>query len=309
MANQNVTQLTQQTVSANTTSLFYAVINGATDTGLPLSVLYNNPAFTGVPTATTAALNTNTTQIATTAYVINQGYLTTSTASTTYAPIASPTFTGTAVMPVATISGGTINGTSVGATTPFTGAFTTLSATGAVSGVGFSNYLASPPPIGGTSANAGTFTTLATTGLYSPSSTVGIKGTATNDSAQAGSIGEVITATGTSVALTNATATNITSISLTAGDWDVFGSVGFVATSVTGITLVATSISTTTATQQAIPNLSVLNYTSSGGNQCLVAPTQRMSLAATTTVFLVATINFTGGTEAGTGTIIARRRR
>jgi hypothetical protein len=52
-----------------------------------------------------------------------------------------------------------INGT-VGATTPSTGAFTTLSASSTVSGTGFSTYLASPPAIGGTAAAAGAFTTL-----------------------------------------------------------------------------------------------------------------------------------------------------
>jgi hypothetical protein len=51
------------------------------------------------------------------------------------------------------------NGT-VGATTPSTGAFTTLSASSTVSGTGFSNYLASPPAIGGTAPAAGTFTTV-----------------------------------------------------------------------------------------------------------------------------------------------------
>jgi len=54
---------------------------------------------------------------------------------------------------------GALNG-SIGATTPSTGAFTTLSASGAVSGVGFSNYLAAPPAIGGTTPAAGTFTSL-----------------------------------------------------------------------------------------------------------------------------------------------------
>lgn len=61
------------------------------------------------------------------------------------------------------ITGGTINGTTIGATTPSTGAFTTLSASGAVSGLGFSAYLASPPAIGGTVAAAGTFTVLTAT--------------------------------------------------------------------------------------------------------------------------------------------------
>ena len=44
-----------------------------------------SPTFTGIPLSTTAAIDTNTTQIATTAYVVGQGY----------AKLASPSFTGT----------------------------------------------------------------------------------------------------------------------------------------------------------------------------------------------------------------------
>lgn len=44
------------------------------------------------------------------------------------------------------------------------GAFTTLSASGVVSGAGFSTYLASPPAIGGTAPAAGAFTTLSASG-------------------------------------------------------------------------------------------------------------------------------------------------
>lgn len=51
------------------------------------------------------------------------------------------------------ITGGSINNATVGATTPSTGSFTTLAASGAVSGTGFSNYLASPPAIGGATPN------------------------------------------------------------------------------------------------------------------------------------------------------------
>ena len=56
-------------------------------------------------------------------------------------------------------AGDSFNGP-VGTTTAAAGAFTTLSASGTVSGTGFSNYLASPPAIGGTTAAAGSFTTL-----------------------------------------------------------------------------------------------------------------------------------------------------
>jgi hypothetical protein len=57
-----------------------------------------------------------------------------------------------------------INGT-VGATTPNTGAFTSLSASSTVSGTGFSTYLASPPAIGTTAAAAGNFTNSQITSL------------------------------------------------------------------------------------------------------------------------------------------------
>jgi hypothetical protein len=61
---------------------------------------------------------------------------------------------------------GAVNGT-VGATTPATGAFTTLSASSTVSGTGFSTYLASPPAIGGTAASTGAFTSLSASGAFS----------------------------------------------------------------------------------------------------------------------------------------------
>jgi hypothetical protein len=63
----------------------------------------DSPTLTGIPKSTTAAADTNTTQIATTAFVIGQSYLKTTTASTTYAPKISPTFTGTPSAPTAVI--------------------------------------------------------------------------------------------------------------------------------------------------------------------------------------------------------------
>jgi hypothetical protein len=46
-----------------------------------------SPTLTGTPLSTTAAVDTNTTQIATTEYVVGQGYLKSVTASSTYAPL------------------------------------------------------------------------------------------------------------------------------------------------------------------------------------------------------------------------------
>jgi hypothetical protein len=64
------------------------------NTGTGNVVRASSPTLSGVPLSTTASVDTNTTQIATTAFVIGQGYLKSSTASSTYAPIANPTFTG-----------------------------------------------------------------------------------------------------------------------------------------------------------------------------------------------------------------------
>ena len=59
----------------------------ATSTAASTYAPLADPTLTGVPAAPTAAADTNTTQIATTAYVVGQGYLKSATASSTYAPL------------------------------------------------------------------------------------------------------------------------------------------------------------------------------------------------------------------------------
>lgn len=73
-------------------------LQAALDLKAPLA----SPSLTGTPTAPTAAVDTNTTQLATTAYVVGQGYLKSATASSTYAPLSSPALTGTPTAPTAT---------------------------------------------------------------------------------------------------------------------------------------------------------------------------------------------------------------
>lgn len=113
-AGTNTTQLattafvtTAVSTKANTASpTFTGTVTIPAGASISGYALLASPTFTGTPSAPTASTATNTTQIATTAYVKNQGYLTTSTAATTYAPLASPTFTGTVTIPAgASISG------------------------------------------------------------------------------------------------------------------------------------------------------------------------------------------------------------
>lgn len=161
-----------------------------------------------------------------------------------------------------------------------------------------------------------------TTGALSRSGNGGIpvQGTNTNDSASAGQVGEYVVATlaaGSAVSLTTATAANVTSISLTAGDWNVWGAVVFDTTSTTDFTSIIGATSRTSAT---LPNPGddtaglfrlVRAAGALGSNQDNVfgVPIARMSLASTTTVYLVAQSTFTASTVAVYGFIAARRVR
>ena len=80
-------------------------LQGLLDAKAPLA----SPALAGVPTAPTAAVGTNTTQLATTAFVLSQ--------------ISASGASGTA-----SLTGGSIDGTAIGATTASTGKFTALTA-------------------------------------------------------------------------------------------------------------------------------------------------------------------------------------
>lgn len=85
------------TIPAGASISGYLTTTTAASTYAPLA----SPTLTGTPAAPTAAVDTNTTQLATTAYVVGQGYLKSATASSTYAPLASPALTGTPTAPTA----------------------------------------------------------------------------------------------------------------------------------------------------------------------------------------------------------------
>lgn len=146
------------------------------------------------------------------------------------------------------------------------------------------------------------------------------QGTATNDDATAGNIGEYVSSivtSGSSVSLTTATSANITSISLTAGDWDVRGMAVFTGGATTTVAHVSASVSQTSATMSATPGDfgDFPNYggsTQFGGsvNYITVAiPAVRVTLTSTTTIYFVANASFGVSTCAAYGRISARRAR
>jgi hypothetical protein len=140
--------------------------------------------------------------------------------------------------------------------------------------------------------------------------------TQTNDAASAGRVGEFISSNvaAPGSAITTATNTDITSISLTPGDWDVWGSVAFAPDATTSITNWRGWISTTSATIPSAPGEGAYENRTFPAN--IPAATEifgvgqiRISVAVTTTVYLSVRTAFTISTMNAYGYIAARRAR
>ena len=168
----------------------------------------------------------------------------------------------------------------------------------APSGAGITALFASPPGIGTTTPAVGDFTTISATGLITPSSTIGIKATATNDAAQAGSFGEFVSVTvtsGAAVTLTTGATVNVTSTSLSAGNWFVYGNVWYNPAGT--LTSIAAALNTVSGLLPA--NSGAGAYSASGvtftasANQGLPVGMTRVTLTTATTVYLLAESAFT----------------
>ena len=142
-----------------------------------------------------------------------------------------------------------------------------------------------------------------------------VVGTVTNDNAVAGRVGEelkTVLASGSAVSLTTNTTANVTSVSLTAGDWEVSGVVDFTPGATTSLTQRTAGVSTTSATLGAQDSMSQTSVAANvpGANVISqVTPNVRISVAVTTPVYLVARALFTVSTLAAYGSIRARRVR
>jgi hypothetical protein len=149
-------------------------------------------------------------------------------------------------------------------------------------------------------------------GLTMPSITFntisGIIGTTTNNNAAAGSVGEVISSlipSGAPVSYTTGSPKNLTSITLTAGDWDVWGNILFNGTTVTQV---VGGFSTTTGTLPDSSLYAQIIPLATGAAGGLAVPYQRFSISGSTVVYLVGFVTGSG-TLTGIGNIFARRAR
>jgi hypothetical protein len=142
-------------------------------------------------------------------------------------------------------------------------------------------------------------------------------GESTTGSATAGNIGEYVEsviASGSSVSISTSTPKDTTSISLTAGDWDVDGVLQYLFPASTSYTFLGASISltlnTVDATNGRVINLIVPATVPTAGITVSVAvPPLRFSLSSTTTIHLVGNAIFTVSTLSMYGILRARRVR
>jgi hypothetical protein len=151
-----------------------------------------------------------------------------------------------------------------------------------------------------------------TNGVYTTSQVTALTTTSTNDNAASGKIGEFVSSqitAGSAVSVTSATNKNVTSISLTAGDWDVWGNVSMLCAGTT-LQYGYSWISSTSATLPDDSLYAGVNVNTSVGKAFyIVAPSQRFSLSGTTTVYLQCQSAFASSTCTAAGYIAARRIR
>jgi hypothetical protein len=138
-------------------------------------------------------------------------------------------------------------------------------------------------------------------------------GVTNGSDATAGQVGEWLSSVvATPAGIGNNNPTNVTSLSLTAGDWDVRGEVWFNLGSGTTGSCEA-GISTVTSGLPAAPGTGsrttqVFTHQPNTG-QVLPLATCRISLSAPATVWLIALVGFTSGTTTVRGRMDARRVR
>lgn len=136
-----------------------------------------------------------------------------------------------------------------------------------------------------------------------------VAGTATNDSASAGNIGELLSSTFSGTTVTGNT--DVASLTLTPGDWDIYGNATFVGSTAGVWTSNFLGYSTVSATYGNPDTYIGDNSVGFGTNstQGYIMPGAPIKVASNTTYYMIAQCNHTTGTVAAYGGFYARRRR
>lgn len=141
-----------------------------------------------------------------------------------------------------------------------------------------------------------------------------LTGDATGTPAGAGQVGELVLATlgsGSAVSLTTATSKTVTSVALTAGDWDVEGMVvlSYAAATQSGDGQAGISGVNNTLPVDGLICFNNTRQTTTTSKVTITVPLFAWISSGSQTIYLVAQANFSAGTCTAYGNITARRRR
>ena len=188
---------------------------------------------------------------------------------------------------------------------------------------GFTQPLPIPLPVnkGGTGVVTSTGTGAVVLGTTPTINQPNLGGVTTVSNATAGSVGEylsTIVLIGSAISLTTAVSTNIATLSVTAGDWDIWGEIWYDGSAGTilirayqAITTVSATISFTVPSNDYSQSCfhGSVSAVGSVGAPIWPIPATRINVASTTDVFMVVRADYTTPTLTAYGKICARRRR
>lgn len=140
-------------------------------------------------------------------------------------------------------------------------------------------------------------------------------GTVNGDDASAGNVGEYLFAQGSGISLADGVASDVTSLLLQPGDWELWAAVSFAIGASTSITQIQESISLNSATLNAGGTYYASEFFNavvpgaSSSKLWMANIRRRLSFAVPTTFYLVTTARFTVSTLDANGNLNARRMR
>lgn len=138
--------------------------------------------------------------------------------------------------------------------------------------------------------------------------TPNIQGITSGAATSAGYVGQIISNTPSATSITTATNTNLTSISLTAGKWLVWGYTVYAAGASTTISNLVAGINTTSVTLPGVPYYAQSNATMTAAtSNSLNLPMQVINVSTTTTVYAVGQVTFASGSCTQTTFLTALR--
>jgi hypothetical protein len=142
-----------------------------------------------------------------------------------------------------------------------------------------------------------------------PSTTLGVTGTTLGDNAQAGAVGETLTASASGIVLASGTPAIAATLSLSPGDWDVQGTAQLVASGGAAMSNTLGGLSQSGSFGGLGQNWQLGAPLTANGAITLPTPVVRFNVSTPSAVFVVVQASFSSGAATAAGFIRARRVR